>query len=116
VLINAIELIDNQVINHGMDIRLLEELIEVGKQFFALPLKEKLKWSTKDEQLMQGYGSDSGLAGEQILCWHDRLFLTLYPEESRMPKFWPHEPYKFRYVIYQPNPPPPKKREKRNQG
>ncbi|XP_021741825.1 protein SRG1-like [Chenopodium quinoa] len=87
-----------QVINHGMDTSFLEELIEVSKQFFALPLEEKLKCSAADD-VFQGYGSDSVFAGAQTINWNDRLFLTLYPEKKRKLQFRPTKPEKFGGMI-----------------
>ncbi|KNA04019.1 hypothetical protein SOVF_203570, partial [Spinacia oleracea] len=87
-----------QVINHGMETSFLEELIEVSKQFFALPLDEKLKCSAADD-VFQGYGSDSVYAGAQTINWNDRLFLTLYPEEKRKLQHWPTKPEKFGGMI-----------------
>ncbi|KAL9242467.1 hypothetical protein vseg_016460 [Gypsophila vaccaria] len=86
------------IINHGIERTFLEELIEVGKQFFALPLEEKLKCSAADD-VFQGYGSDSVYAGAQTVNWNDRLFLTLYPEEKRKLQFYPLKPDNFRGMI-----------------
>ncbi|KAL2929789.1 Protein SRG1 [Bienertia sinuspersici] len=87
-----------QVINHGIESSFLEDLIEISKQFFALPLEEKLKCSAADD-IFQGYGNDMVYAGAQTVNWNDRLFLTLYPDEKRKLQFWPTKPEKFGGMI-----------------
>ncbi|XP_021849762.2 jasmonate-induced oxygenase 4 [Spinacia oleracea] len=87
-----------QVINHGIESSFLEELIQVSKQFFELPLEEKLKCSAPDEKV-QGYGSDSVLFGTRTPNWNDRLFLSLHPMEKLKLQCWPQKPEKFREMI-----------------
>ncbi|KAL2929798.1 Protein SRG1 [Bienertia sinuspersici] len=84
-----------QVINHGIESSFFEELIEISKQFFALPLEEKLKCSAEDD-IIEGYGSDAIYSGNQTRNWNDRLFLTLYPKEKFKDQCWPQKPEKFR--------------------
>ncbi|CAO2841124.1 unnamed protein product [Amaranthus hypochondriacus] len=86
-----------QVINHGIESRFLEELFEVCKEFFALPLEEKLKCYSPNE-IFQGYGTDALYSGTQIINWNDRLFLYLRPKQKVTPQCWPHKPHKFRYI------------------
>ena len=69
--------------------------MEVCKQFFALPLEEKLQCAAKDD-VYHGYGNDAVYAGNQSVGWNDRLYLKLYPEESRKLQFWPQKPHEFR--------------------
>lgn len=85
-------------INHGIESSFLEELIEVTKQFFALPLEEKLKCTAADD-IVQGYGSDAVYSGTETLNWNDRLFLSLYPKERVRPQCWPQKPEKLREMI-----------------
>ena len=77
-----------------MDISFLEEFIKVSKQFFALPLEERLK-SSVPEKVFEGYGSDSAYLIDRV-GWNDRLFLALLPEEERDLQFWPQKPHNFR--------------------
>ncbi|XP_021765606.1 protein SRG1-like [Chenopodium quinoa] len=87
-----------QVINHGMTSLFLDELLDVTRQFFALPLEEKLK-SAMEEDIFNGYGNPAiVLAGDKPINRNDRLFLTVYPEDQRNLKFWPQKPSRFRYI------------------
>ena len=66
----------------------LDELREVAKNFFALPLEEKQKYfRTVDD--MEGYGNDSVLSDHQTLDWTDQLYLVVSPEEQRKLRLWP---------------------------
>lgn len=85
-----------QAINHGMSPEFLEEVRQVAKLFFALPMEDKLKYS-REEDKMEGYGNDMIFSNQQILDWTDRLYLTVCPEESRRFKYWPTNPERFRY-------------------
>ncbi|GMY35776.1 protein SRG1-like [Fagus crenata] len=82
-----------QVINHG--ISFLDEIRDVTKQFFELPMEEKRKYSREADGI-EGYGSDMIISEQQILDWTDRLYLTINPEDRRRLKFWPENPKAFR--------------------
>ncbi|KAH9615980.1 hypothetical protein KSS87_023268 [Heliosperma pusillum] len=87
-----------QVINHGVSSSFLEEFIKVIKQFFALPLEEKVKCSDAQEKLL-GYGRGKFSTGNQAADWHDGLYLVLHPEEKRSVRFYPLKPEKFSGMI-----------------
>ncbi|KAM1397017.1 hypothetical protein ACFX2I_014640 [Malus domestica] len=53
-----------QVINHGMSSEFLDEVREIAKQFFALPVEDKKKYLRQVNDI-QGYGNDMGDS------WHD---------------------------------------------
>ncbi|XP_022134811.1 uncharacterized protein LOC111006992 [Momordica charantia] len=89
-----------QAINHGMSPEFLEEVRQVAKLFFALPMEDKLKHS-REEDKMEGYGNDMIFSNQQILDWTDRLYLTVCPEESRRFKYWPTNPERFREVLHE---------------
>ncbi|KAL0559261.1 hypothetical protein IC582_003858 [Cucumis melo] len=87
-----------QAINHGMTSEYLDEVRQLTKQFFGLSMEEKLK-HLKEEHEMEGYGNDMILSNQQILDWTDRLYLTVYPHQSRRFKYWPTNPQRFREVV-----------------
>lgn len=81
----------------------LDELLNVSKQFFGLPLDEKLKYCpipSKDiTKYFNGYANSSLIAGdEKSLNWNDRLFLIAHPDKYRKLRFWPQKPHNFRYI------------------
>ena len=57
--------------NHGVDDRLVEDMFQVNKAFFALPTEEKLKIAT--DKNFRGYTPMKASLGVQI----SHLFLLL---------------------------------------
>ncbi|KAK9676106.1 hypothetical protein RND81_11G054500 [Saponaria officinalis] len=86
-----------QLINHGMSIDFLDEVRNISKKFFNLPSEEKEKYS-KTPDNPQGYGTDYSPENDSPASY--RLFLTVYPEEQRMPDRWPETPNKFRDILW----------------
>lgn len=84
-----------QAINHGMTSPFLDQVREVAKKFFALPMEEKQRYSRTLEDI-EGYGNDTVLTENQILDWTDRLYLLVSPEDQRKLKLWPENPETFR--------------------
>ncbi|XP_075651697.1 protein SRG1-like [Castanea sativa] len=89
-----------QLTNHGMTPSFLDEVREVTKQFFALPMEEKQKYSrdAKSADGIEGYGNDKILSEKQILNGTERLHITLNPEQRKL-KFWPENPKVFRDIL-----------------
>ena len=73
----------------------LDEVRELTKQFFALPVEEKQKYLRQVNDF-QGYGNDMVLYEQQKHDWSDRLYLSVYPQEDRKLKLWPQNPESFR--------------------
>ncbi|KAF7814392.1 protein SRG1-like [Senna tora] len=87
-----------QAINHGVSSSLLDEVGEVGRKFFEQPMEEKNR-VLKGVEKADGYGTDPAPEEGQSLNWSDRLYLTVYPEDSRDYEFWPPNPSSFRDVL-----------------
>ncbi|CAI0466815.1 unnamed protein product [Linum tenue] len=68
----------DQVVNHGIDLSLVEGIEEVAKEFFMLPLEEKQRYPM------------------QKLDWCNMFALGVEPQFIRNPKLWPKNPPKFR--------------------
>ncbi|KMT06727.1 hypothetical protein BVRB_7g158880 [Beta vulgaris subsp. vulgaris] len=84
-----------QLVNHGMPSTLLDEVQEMGKKFFTLPLKEKEKYSSKGNSL-EGYGNDNTIR-EGSFNWNDKLHLQVYPFCKL--GYWPGKPENFRITL-----------------
>ncbi|KAI5675299.1 hypothetical protein M9H77_06249 [Catharanthus roseus] len=85
-----------QLINHGME-SIIDEMRKNAKQFFQLPMEEKLKCA-KSANYYEGYGNDD-VTGAQAKDWTDRLFLIASPEEQRKMHLWPQNPPSLRKTI-----------------
>ncbi|KAK6912253.1 Non-hem dioxygenase N-terminal domain [Dillenia turbinata] len=87
-----------QAISHGIPTSFLNEVREVTREFFELPMEEKKKYAKTVEEF-EGYGADPVPEDGQSLDWQDRLFLDVYPEDGIKLKFWPENPKSFRQVL-----------------
>ncbi|KAF4349809.1 jasmonate-induced oxygenase 4 [Cannabis sativa] len=89
-----------QGINHGMSLEYLNQVREITKEFFHLPLEEKQKY-LREENDIEGYGNDMVLSDQQKIDWSDRLYLVIYPEDQRKLKHWPENPKNFRSMTHE---------------
>ncbi|KAL6331537.1 hypothetical protein AAG906_011477 [Vitis piasezkii] len=87
-----------QAIGHGISSSFLDKVREVAKQFFALPVEEKQKYS-REVDGSEGYGNDRILSENQVLDWLYRLSLRLRPVDQRKLQLWPENPNEFREVL-----------------
>ena len=85
-----------QLIGHGMTSSFLDQVSSIGRDFFALPVKEKLKCLRTAENT-QGYGHDTKFSENQVLDWTDRLYLITSPKDQIKFQSWPECPESFRY-------------------
>ncbi|KAG6586126.1 Codeine O-demethylase, partial [Cucurbita argyrosperma subsp. sororia] len=89
-----------QAIGHGVSIELLNKLRDFAREFFELPEQEKLKYSSSDEDnKFEGYGNDIVVSEKQVLDWNYRLFLCVFPHDSRNLNLWPQTPNAFRETL-----------------
>ncbi|CAK8567162.1 unnamed protein product [Lathyrus sativus] len=84
-----------QLINHGVNPSIVENMkIGVG-EFFNLPMEEKKKfWQTPND--MQGFGQLFVVSDEQKLEWADMFYINTFPLDSRHPRLIPSIPKPFR--------------------
>lgn len=91
-----------QATNHGIPGSFLDEVLNLSREFFHLPLEDKQKFTNlidgKDFRL-EGYGNDIVMKNDQIFDWNDRLYLLIQPEDQRNLAVWPTTPISFRYNL-----------------
>ncbi|KAI3803051.1 hypothetical protein L1987_31199 [Smallanthus sonchifolius] len=87
-----------QAVNHGHSDSYLDNLRQVFRQFFELPLEEKRKYF-RETGSVEGYGNDMTYSENQVQDWCDRLFLRILPEDQRKLRFWPENPSNLRDII-----------------
>ena len=83
------------MINHGIDLTLLDQIEKVAKDFFSLPLEEKKKYPM-EPGTVQGYGQAFVFSEDQKLDWCNMFALGVVPQFIRNPKLWPSKPSNFR--------------------
>ncbi|GMY27695.1 protein SRG1 [Fagus crenata] len=87
-----------QVINHEIELSLLESIEKVAKEFFMLPLEEKQKYPMAPGTV-QGYGQAFVFSEDQKLDWCNMFALGVEPHYIRNPKLWPTKPAKFSETV-----------------
>ncbi|CAK9175085.1 unnamed protein product [Ilex paraguariensis] len=87
-----------QTINHGIESSFLDQVHDLTREFFHLPMEEKKKYSREANDI-DGYGNDVIYSEKQTLDWNDRLYLNTLPENIRKLKKWPKNPEKFSEML-----------------
>ncbi|KAI3446849.1 hypothetical protein Pfo_003514 [Paulownia fortunei] len=88
-----------QAVNHGIENSFLDEVRELSREFFHLPMVEKQKHAMPGDDF-EGYGNDMVLFENQPLDWNDRLYLLVSPEDMQKLIYWPENPDSFRKVLH----------------
>ncbi|KAJ3673227.1 hypothetical protein LUZ60_006601 [Juncus effusus] len=91
-------------VGHGISSDLLDEVLNMSREFFQQPLEEKQKYkSMSDEKnmVMEGYGNDGVESDDVALDWSDRLQLVVQPEDQRTLSLWPSTPSSFRHTLHE---------------
>ncbi|KAL8515607.1 hypothetical protein ACS0TY_014340 [Phlomoides rotata] len=87
-----------QVVNHGIDLELLEKMEKVAMEFFMMPLEEKQKYPMLPGTV-QGYGQAFVFSEDQKLDWCNMFALGVEPHSIRNPKLWPSKPSDFSETV-----------------
>ncbi|KAI4317611.1 hypothetical protein L6164_025469 [Bauhinia variegata] len=87
-----------QVINHEIELNLLESIEKLGREFFMLPLEEKQKYPMAPGTV-QGYGQAFVFSEDQKLDWCNMFALGIVPDYVRNPSLWPKKPAKFSETV-----------------
>ncbi|KAK7307008.1 hypothetical protein VNO77_39692 [Canavalia gladiata] len=85
-----------QLINHGVNPSLVENMKMGVQQFFNLPMEEKKKklWQTAED--VQGFGQLFVKSEEQKLEWADMFYVNTFPLYLRNARLFPSIPQPFR--------------------
>ncbi|KAK7307011.1 hypothetical protein VNO77_39697 [Canavalia gladiata] len=84
-----------QLINHGINPSLVENVKIHAQEFFGLPMEEKKKFWQKQGDL-EGYGQNFVISEEQKLEWADIFYIHTLPSYMRHPHLFPNIPQPFR--------------------
>ncbi|PQP97416.1 codeine O-demethylase [Prunus yedoensis var. nudiflora] len=90
-----------QAIGHGISDSFLDKVREAAKQFFALPVEEKQKYSRALDGGSEGYGNDVVVSEKQVLDWSYRLTLRVFPQDQRRLHLWPQNPNDFGEMLHE---------------
>lgn len=75
-----------QVVDHGVDQKLIYEMTSFSKGFFDLPLEEKLRFD------MSGGKKGGFVVGKEMNDWRERMLYFSYPIRERDYSRWPDKP------------------------
>ncbi|KAI4384879.1 hypothetical protein MLD38_002971 [Melastoma candidum] len=87
-----------QVINHGVSEGTVEKMLGVARDFFDLPVEEKLKLYSDDPSKTMRLSTSFNVKKEKVHNWRDYLRLHCYPLDKYVPE-WPSTPSSFKEVV-----------------
>ncbi|XP_030496368.2 protein DOWNY MILDEW RESISTANCE 6 isoform X1 [Cannabis sativa] len=87
-----------QLINHGIEEKLIQDVLDVTKEFFELPIEDKqVLYSDDPTQICRLYTS-IGYGDEIVHYWRDVLRHLGHPIQKHI-QFWPQKPPQYREVM-----------------
>ncbi|KAH6766868.1 2-oxoglutarate and oxygenase superfamily protein [Perilla frutescens var. hirtella] len=87
-----------QVINHGVPIETMEKMLGVSREFFHLPVEEKMKLYSNDPSKTTRLSTSSNIHKEKIHNWRDYLRLHCHPLDNYVNE-WPTNPTSFKEIV-----------------
>ncbi|KAE8703339.1 Protein SRG1 [Hibiscus syriacus] len=87
-----------QLVNHGVDSTLVENLKTQIAKFFKLPMEEKKKWWQTPGNA-EGFGQAFVVSEDQKLDWGDLFFMLTHPLRLRNPRLFPTLPSPLRETM-----------------
>lgn len=86
-----------QIVDHGVDTKLVSEMTTLAKEFFALPPEEKLRFDMSGGK-KGGFIVSSHLQGEAVQDWREIVTFFSYPIRTRDYSRWPDKPEAWKAV------------------
>ncbi|KAI3456079.1 hypothetical protein Pfo_012742 [Paulownia fortunei] len=87
-----------QLVNHGVESSLVEKLEYEIKEFYKLPLEDRLKYKIRPGDV-EGYGQTIILSADQKVDWADRFYMITNPIHRRKPHLLPELPSSLRETL-----------------
>eukprot|EP01018_Ginkgo_biloba_P012180 Gb_17232 [translate_table: standard] len=86
-----------QVVNHGVSASIMQRMIEVGKEFFEMPVEDKLLFYSDDPTQLVRLSTSFNIQKENVFNWRDYLRHHCYPLEEYI-HAWPSKPASYKEV------------------
>ncbi|GLJ39522.1 hypothetical protein SUGI_0807650 [Cryptomeria japonica] len=86
-----------QVVNHGVPVSMIRDIMRVASEFFELPLEERKTYMSDDMTKPVRYGTSFNRLKDQVFCWRDFLKLYCHPTQKWV-HLWPSNPPDYRKV------------------
>ncbi|PIN04039.1 Hyoscyamine (6S)-dioxygenase [Handroanthus impetiginosus] len=88
-----------QVINHGIPVSLMDDTMNVFKEFFGMPAEYKAGfYSTDGSKKCRIYSSTMNYDKEEVHYWRDNFTHHCHPIEDQF-QFWPEKPTRYREIV-----------------
>ncbi|PSS14010.1 Hyoscyamine 6-dioxygenase [Actinidia chinensis var. chinensis] len=88
-----------QVINHGVSEELMDDTMNLFKEFFNMPAEEKAEYYSEDKtKTFRLYTSGQNYKKDDVNYWKDSLMHSCYPLEDYI-QSWPEKPARYREVV-----------------
>nr|WMB80847.1 BX6 [Aphelandra squarrosa] len=87
-----------QIINHDVPKEVVEGIIGVAREFFSLPVEEKMKLCSDDTSKPTRLSTSFNLNNESAQSWRDYLRIQCYPLEKNVDE-WPSVPSSFKDIV-----------------
>eukprot|EP01018_Ginkgo_biloba_P039373 Gb_04373 [translate_table: standard] len=87
-----------QLVDHGVPAHLINSMLHLSRDFFALPPEEKLKYDMTGGK-RGGFVVSSHLQGESVLDWREIVTYFAFPVHARDYTRWPEKPEGWREVV-----------------
>ena len=88
-----------KIVNHGVPEEVIDNMMNVSKEFFNLPESERMKNYSDDPLKTTRLSTSFNVKTEKVSNWRDYLRLHCHPLEDYVHE-WPANPPSFRYKIY----------------
>lgn len=85
-----------KIVNHGVPEEVVDNMVNVSKEFFNLPESERMKNYSDDPLKTTRLSTSFNLRTENISNWRDFLRLHCHPLEDYVHE-WPSNPPSFRF-------------------
>ena len=87
-----------QIVNHGVPERLMEDMMNVAREFFEMPVQDRAGLYSEDQKKDVHICTSFNRTKEEVLNWRDCLRLVCqYPLEESV-ESWPQKPANYRDV------------------
>lgn len=86
-----------QIVNHGVHETVIQRMLEVAREFFAMPAEYRADLRSEDPSRVVRLSSSFNIREENVFNWRNYLRLHCYPLEDYI-DYWPTKPSAYREV------------------
>ncbi|PKA60387.1 2'-deoxymugineic-acid 2'-dioxygenase [Apostasia shenzhenica] len=86
-----------QIVNHGVPLELMKEMMSVTREFFELPAEERAAYYSDDLYKPVRVFTSTGVH-DIVRFWRDCLRMAVHPVED-FKQYWPHKPTNLKSAV-----------------